>query len=149
MGLGISRTPCRAHKREPTEKAGALRKFNRLVPQAATLVGLTSRSLLELAIGIDRGFMASGISRTRSTCRSPFSGLARDPAILRQRGGEVDPIIGCSPETPARPTSRLARGNREGLFNPRWVLPIVEARPIFMEPRSSASRLSAADAFEG
>jgi hypothetical protein len=104
---------------ESAPKAGALPKFNRPVPQAATLVGLTSRSLLELAIGIDRGFMASGISRTRSTCRSPFSRLARDPAILRQRGGEVDPIIGCSPETPARPTSRLARGNREGLFNPR------------------------------
>jgi hypothetical protein len=45
-------------------------------PQAATLVGLTSRSLLELAIGIARGFIASGISRTRSTCRSPFSRLA-------------------------------------------------------------------------
>src|SRR6266478_3264335 len=45
-------------------------------PQAATLVGLTSRRLLELAIGIARGFIASGISRTRSTCRSPFSRLA-------------------------------------------------------------------------
>ena len=45
-------------------------------PQAATLVGLTSRSLLELVIGIARGFIASGISRTRSTCRSPFSRFA-------------------------------------------------------------------------
>jgi len=53
-----------------------LPKFNRPVPQAATFVGLTSRTLLELAIGIDRGFMASGISRRRSTCRSPFSRLA-------------------------------------------------------------------------
>jgi hypothetical protein len=44
--------------------------------QAATLVGLTSRTLLELAIGITRGFMASGISRSRSTCKSPFSRLA-------------------------------------------------------------------------
>ena len=44
--------------------------------QAATWVGLTSRSLLELAIGIARGFIASGISCTRSTCRSPFSSLA-------------------------------------------------------------------------
>jgi hypothetical protein len=44
--------------------------------QAATLVGLTSRSLLELAIGIERGFIVSGISRTRSTCRSPFCRLA-------------------------------------------------------------------------
>ena len=33
------------------------------------MVGLTSRSLLELAIGIERGFIASGISR-------PFCGLA-------------------------------------------------------------------------
>jgi hypothetical protein len=38
----------------------ALPKFNRSEPQAATLVGLTSRSLLELAIAQD--FIASGIS---------------------------------------------------------------------------------------
>jgi hypothetical protein len=57
-------------------KTGALPNFNRSEPQAATLVGLTSRSLLELAIGIDRDFIASGISRTRSTCRSPFPRLA-------------------------------------------------------------------------
>jgi hypothetical protein len=37
----------------------------------------------------------------------------------------------------------------ESLQTRVWVLPIVEARPIFMEPRGSASRLSAADAFEG
>src|SRR5258707_11848975 len=61
---------------ESAPKAGALPKFNRSEPQAATLLGLTSRSLLEFAIGIDRGFIASGISRTRSTCRSPFSRLA-------------------------------------------------------------------------
>jgi hypothetical protein len=30
-------------------------------PQAATLVGCTSRSLLERVIGIARGFIASGI----------------------------------------------------------------------------------------
>jgi hypothetical protein len=52
------------------------RSQNLSEPQAATLVGLTSRRLLELAIGIARGFIASGISRTRSTCRSPFSRLA-------------------------------------------------------------------------
>jgi hypothetical protein len=40
------------------------------------LVGWTSRTLLELAIGIARGFIASGISRTRSMCRRPFSRLA-------------------------------------------------------------------------
>jgi hypothetical protein len=44
--------------------------------QAATLVGLTSSSLPELVIGIARGFIASGSSRTRSTCRSPFSKFA-------------------------------------------------------------------------
>jgi hypothetical protein len=33
--------------------------IDRLVSQAATLVGLTSSSLLELAIGIDRGFIAA------------------------------------------------------------------------------------------
>ena len=59
---------------ENAPETGALAKFNRSEPQAATLVA--PRSLLELAIGIARGFMASGISRTRSTCRSPFSRLA-------------------------------------------------------------------------
>ena len=61
---------------ESASKTEALPNFNRSEPHAATLVGLTSSSLLELAIGIARGFMASGISRTRSTCRSPFSRLA-------------------------------------------------------------------------
>jgi hypothetical protein len=61
---------------ESAPETEALPNFNRSEPQAATLVGLTSRSLLELAIGIDRGFIASGMSRTRSTCRSPFSRLA-------------------------------------------------------------------------
>jgi len=61
---------------ESAPEAGALPNFNRSELQAATLVGPTSRALLEFAIGIIRGFMASGISRTRSTCKSPFSRLA-------------------------------------------------------------------------
>ena len=61
---------------ESAPETGALPNFNRSEPQAATMVGLTSRSLLVLVIGIARGFIASGISRTRSTCRSPFSRLA-------------------------------------------------------------------------
>ena len=32
--------------------------------------------MLELVIGIAQGFIASRISRTKSTCRSPFSRLA-------------------------------------------------------------------------
>jgi hypothetical protein len=55
---------------------GALQNSTAQRPQAAAFVDLISRSLLELAIGIARGFIASGISRTRSTCRSPFSRLA-------------------------------------------------------------------------
>jgi hypothetical protein len=47
MGLGICRRAGRTNESAP--KAGAVSKFNRPVPQAATL---TSRSLLELAIGI-------------------------------------------------------------------------------------------------
>jgi len=61
---------------ESTPNAGALPIFDRSAPQAAALVGLTSTSLLELAIEIDRGLIASGISRTRSTFNSPFSSLA-------------------------------------------------------------------------
>jgi hypothetical protein len=49
---------------------GALPNCIRLYLQATTLVGRTYRTLLELAIGIARGFIASGISRTRSMCRS-------------------------------------------------------------------------------
>jgi hypothetical protein len=70
------RRPRRVRANASAPKAGALPIFTRSEPQAATLPGLTSRSLLEFAIGIDRGFIASGISRTRSTCRSPFSRLA-------------------------------------------------------------------------
>jgi hypothetical protein len=51
-------------------------QISRSKPQAATLVGSASSTLSELEIGIARGFIASGISRTRSTCRSPFSSLA-------------------------------------------------------------------------
>ena len=61
---------------ESASKTESHPNFNWSEPQAATLVGLTSRSLLELAIGIARGFIDSGISRTRSTCRSPFSRFA-------------------------------------------------------------------------
>jgi hypothetical protein len=64
----LSPTPscrsCSAHKRKrPGIRCAP--KFNRSEPQAATLVGLTSRSLLELAIAPD--FIPSGISRTRWT----------------------------------------------------------------------------------
>ena len=66
----------RIQSNESAPETGALPKFNRSEPQAATLVSLVSRILLELVIGTARGFIASGISRTRSTCRSPFSSLA-------------------------------------------------------------------------
>ena len=62
--------------RESAPDTGAPPKFSRSKPQAATLVGATSSTLSELTIGIARGFMASGTSRTRSTCRSPFAKLA-------------------------------------------------------------------------
>jgi hypothetical protein len=66
----------RAAKTKAPRKPRRSQEINRSELQAATLVGVTSRSLLEFAIGIDRGFIASGISRTRSTCSSPFSRLA-------------------------------------------------------------------------
>ena len=74
---------------ESAPETGAPPNFKRSEPQAATLVGLTSKSLLELVFGIARGFIASGISRTRSTCRSPFSRLA--PLTLIE-GGEYASI---------------------------------------------------------
>jgi len=55
---------------------GALPELNQTDPQAAIWVGLISRSGPGLTIGIARGFNASGISRTSSTCRRPLSRLA-------------------------------------------------------------------------
>ena len=54
--------------------AGALFRWNRSRGQAATWS--ICAGLLPVPIEIVRGFMASGILRTRSTCRSPFSRLA-------------------------------------------------------------------------
>ena len=68
-------TPRRLRPGKRPGQRGAL-KISRSKSQAATLVGATSRTLPELTIGIARGFMASGTSRTRSTCRSPFAKLA-------------------------------------------------------------------------
>ena len=53
----------RATESAPT--TGALPNCIQSDLQAASLVGWTSRTLLELAIGIARGFIASGISRRK------------------------------------------------------------------------------------
>src|SRR5262249_40115138 len=59
-----------------------LRPATQYSSQAATLTGLTSTSLLELAIGIARGFIASGSSSTRSTCwQTHLSRRRHSPAI--------------------------------------------------------------------
>ena len=52
--------------RESAPDSGARPQISRSKPQAANLVGSTSSILSELTIGIARGFMASGTSRTRS-----------------------------------------------------------------------------------
>ena len=52
--------------RESAPDNGARSQISRSKPQAANLVGSTSSILSELTIGIARGFMASGTSRTRS-----------------------------------------------------------------------------------
>ena len=80
------------HTNESAPESGALPKFNRSEPQAATLVGLTSRSLLELAIAQD--FIASAISRTRSTvgARSPARAkAARD--LCRATSGRTAGVL--------------------------------------------------------
>ena len=61
---------------ESTPATGALPNCIRSGRQAASLFGWTSRTLLKFVIGIVRDFIASGISRKRSTCRSPFSRFA-------------------------------------------------------------------------
>ena len=45
-------------------------------PHAAILAALPSSTFLAVVMGIVRGFIVSGTTRTRSTCRSPFSRLA-------------------------------------------------------------------------
>ena len=72
----------RALAQNESAPGGAPKFQPRSEHQAATLVALTSRSLLELVIGIARGFIASGISRTRSTCMSQ-SGTTS--TLLRRR----------------------------------------------------------------
>ena len=50
------------------------------------MVGWTSRTLLKLAIGIARGFIASGISRTRSKCELFDTDSESDPGSDVSRG---------------------------------------------------------------
>ena len=77
LALLLSRTSLVAlGQNESAPKNRGASKIDRSKPQAATWVGLSSRAMRELMIGIARGFIASGISRARSTCRSPFSRLA-------------------------------------------------------------------------
>ncbi len=64
-------------KTKAPRMSGALPYFAlKLRCYAATLVSTTCGLALPLPIGIWRGFFASGISRTRSTCSNPFSRLA-------------------------------------------------------------------------
>ncbi len=68
-------------KTKAPRTSGALIALSRLFRrrssrQAAALVSRTCALALPLPIGTWRGFFASGISRTRSTCRRPFSRLA-------------------------------------------------------------------------
>src|SRR6476646_1480073 len=63
-------------KRKRPGDPGRRRPAIRLRRRAAALVSTTRALAWLLPIGIWRGFFASGISRTRSTCRSPFSRLA-------------------------------------------------------------------------
>ena len=69
--------------------------------QAAALVGWTSKTLPGLAIGIARGFIASGSSRTRSTCSSPLSS-ALDHNIVGQLEATLERPLGCPYENVAR-----------------------------------------------
>jgi hypothetical protein len=94
-GRGKAAEAVRA-KRKRLGKAGRL-EIQSGMSQAATFVGLTSRSLLELAIGIERRF-TSGISRTRSTCSSPFCRLALvgelEATLEGQRGDALIEHVG-------------------------------------------------------
>ena len=71
--IGAQRSEA-AHESKAPRKTGALPLTSGKAAYAACF--WTSTVLLLLPIGIERGFLASGISRTRSTCRRPFSRLA-------------------------------------------------------------------------
>ena len=71
--IGAQRSEA-AHELKAPRKTGALPLTSGKAAYAACF--WTSTVLPLLPIGIERGFLASGISRTRSTCRRPFSRLA-------------------------------------------------------------------------
>ncbi len=74
-GLAVMATITR--KSKAPRKTGALyRSRDRRQAYAAFWLSITVGPLALPLIGIERGFFASGISRTRSTCRRPFSRLA-------------------------------------------------------------------------
>jgi len=114
----------------PPEKPGALPNCNRPELQAATLVGFDLQDFCrKLAIGIARGFIASGISRSRSTCRSPFSSLAaldhkhsRQAGSCAQKGRSAMPLV----------------ENVAGLFPRRW--PVFSPRIVSMFSFASIER---------
>lgn len=60
----------------PTETAVLAVQPSPEMVHAARAVGVASTTLRGLAMGIARGFMASGTTRKRPTLRSPFSRLA-------------------------------------------------------------------------
>jgi hypothetical protein len=72
---GTASDPRGVKRKRPFVVSEALRDASCWVLQAASF-GSTSKSFLELAMGIARAFIASGSSRTRLTCSRPFSRLA-------------------------------------------------------------------------
>jgi hypothetical protein len=108
--------PSWAHKRK-RPNTGALPNCIQSGLQAASLVGRTSRTLLELVIGIARGFIASGISRTRSMCRSPFSRLAPLTCTWSASWKRSD---GGKPPSPLTVVAERIEGGKLRVTCPSW-----------------------------
>ena len=67
--------PSNAQRKRPGDRGAP--KLQSSDSHAAILAALPSRTaFLAVVMGIARGFIASGTTRNRSTCRSPFSKLA-------------------------------------------------------------------------
>ena len=75
--IGIRFPQCTRTNESAPQTGALLNRICRLQSHAAILAALASRTtFLAVVMGIARGFIASGTTRIRSTCRSPFSRLA-------------------------------------------------------------------------
>jgi len=106
------------------------RSQNSSEPQAATLVGLTSRSLLELVIGIARGFIMIDRAPQKSMAPMPPSGPPGIAGLCLF--GSSATIASVVISRPAMEAASLQRGRHD--FGPGPALPASDPLDLSDEP---------------